>query len=90
MNDAHEVFYIHSHSGPQRAAVFNITRLFLWCAVIFSIGAVGCLVVIVISILERTTYWKDALIFLGLGVLSYALGIFTIMARNYFLGYYSR
>ena len=68
---------------------FLIPEYYFWFAVILSIGAFICLVIIVIDILGKTDKWKDALKILGLGAASYILGILLIVIRNYFLGYYS-
>ena len=68
---------------------FLIPDYYFWFAVILSMGAIICLVIIVIDILGKTNKWKDALRILGLGVASYILGILMIVIRNYFLGYYS-
>jgi hypothetical protein len=66
-----------------------IPDYYFWCLMILSIGAFMCLAVIVIDIFGKTSNWKNALKLFGLGVTSYILGILLVVARNYFLHYYS-
>jgi hypothetical protein len=66
-----------------------IPDYYFWCLIILSIGAFICLAVIVIDIFGKTGNWKNALKLFGLGVASYILGILMVVARNYFLHYYS-
>ena len=68
---------------------FLIPDYYFWFAMILSIGAIMCLIIVVVDILKKTNKWKDALKIFGLGVASYILGIGLIVVRNYSLGYYS-
>ncbi len=68
---------------------FIIPDYYFWFLVILSIGASIFLAVVVVDLFEKTSKWKLALKLLGLGVASYILGILLIIARNYFLGYFS-
>jgi len=66
-----------------------IPDYYFWFLVLLIIVAIIFLAIVVVDILGKTKMWKEAIKWLGFGILSWGLGILAIVIRNYLLGYYS-
>jgi hypothetical protein len=66
-----------------------IPDYYFWFLVLLAIGTIILLTIIVADLLRKTKNWKGVAIWLGFGILSWVVGILSIIVRNYFLGYYS-
>ncbi|MBS1935894.1 MAG: hypothetical protein JST96_17980 [Bacteroidetes bacterium] len=65
-----------------------IPDYYFWFLIILAVCVAALVAIVFVDISGKTKMWKKAIVWVGFGLLSWILGMVTIIIRNYFLGYY--
>ncbi|MBS1915856.1 MAG: hypothetical protein JST87_06235 [Bacteroidetes bacterium] len=65
-----------------------IPDYYFWFLIILAVCVAALVAIVFVDISGKTKMWKKAIFWVGFGLLSWILGMVTIIIRNYFLGYY--